>query len=136
MAQPKTAVKIRGRKKLIRNLARIGKKYPQAALKALFMEGERLRALAIPRTPKDIGILRQSAFVLPRKTPNGQAVTVGYGGGASAYAEIQHERTDFKHTEGEAKFLEKAFDELQKDHLERLGSIIKAEVRKINLERG
>ena len=33
-------------------------------------------------------------------------VTMGYGGAASAYALVQHERTDYHHTVGQAKYLE------------------------------
>ncbi len=52
------------------------------------------------------GILRGSGFV-DQPVINGDEVyvTLGYGGSASAYALVQHERTDFHHTVGQDHYL-------------------------------
>ena len=81
--------------------------------------------------PVDTGALRSSGFVRPpRKTVRGPRVTIGFGGPAGSrngtgrhdgevdvegddvdgdigYAAVQHERLDYDHTVGEAKYLEK-----------------------------
>ena len=76
----------------------------------------------------DLGNLRASGFVLTARLRHGGAnaqpgpeaqalakttrtavsAVVGFGGPATRYALVQHERTDYKHTVGEAKYLEKA----------------------------
>jgi hypothetical protein len=59
-------------------------------------------------TPVDTGTLRGSGHVQPPKVGlQTLSVTMGFGGAASAYAIIQHERTDLRHQSGTAKFLER-----------------------------
>lgn len=57
--------------------------------------------------PVDIGTLRDSGHVDPPEL-QGDNITVwmGYGGPADHYALIQHERLDYHHTVGQAKYLE------------------------------
>jgi hypothetical protein len=94
---------------------------PNSLKAALFHEGQRVRAISVSKTPLDLGILRGSAYVSrPVDLPSGPAVEVGYAGDADAYAVVQHERTDFKHRVGEAKFLEKALAENAQGYFERL----------------
>ena len=58
--------------------------------------------------PVDTGVLRASGVVQrPEVTRQRVRITMGYGGAARAYAVVQHERLDFRHTVGEAKYLEK-----------------------------
>lgn len=75
---------------------------------ALREEGEDIMSTSKPLVPVDLGVLRASGFVDgPIKiAPKKMRVTLGYGGAASAYALIQHERTDYHHTSGQAKYLE------------------------------
>lgn len=79
----------------------------------LWMEGQEIATAAAQKAPIDMGALRSSKYVEPPVPPKGRdpEVTVGFGGPSAPYALIQHERTDFHHDEGEAKYLEKAFNE-------------------------
>jgi len=83
-----------------------------ATAAALYVAGNVVMTNAKQRAPLDTGVLRASGFVtqpIPGKNPR---VEVGFGGAAEAYAIVQHERTEFRHEVGEAKFLEKAFNEV------------------------
>jgi hypothetical protein len=66
----------------------------------------RLRAETIPRTPLDQGPLREN-FVVHEATANTSESAVSND---LIYAPIQHEREDFNHSVGEAKFLENALN--------------------------
>jgi hypothetical protein len=61
-----------------------------------------------PVAEENGGTLRNS-HVIERRDAE-RAVVIGVGGAAAPYAEIQHERLDFHHTTGEAKWLENAFN--------------------------
>ncbi len=52
------------------------------------------------------GTLKASAFTLPAEVSNGKIKKES--GFNTVYAEVQHERIDFRHDQGEAKFLENA----------------------------
>lgn len=53
--------------------------------------------------PTDLGNLKNSGTV---KLPDANGdVRVGFGGPAAPYALVQHERLDFSHDEGEARYL-------------------------------
>lgn len=52
--------------------------------------------------PVDKGILRASGMV---EQPEPLAVDISFGGAAAPYALVQHERLDFHHTVGEARYL-------------------------------
>lgn len=148
MAKP--GLRLRGTQRLKDNLQTIAKKYPQAAKKALFMEGERMRTIAIPLTPLDEVPLRQEAFVnSPVRTARGFSVTIGYGGAAAAYALSQHEgpgstfappswkgkrKLTYSEPGTGPKYLERAEIELSKDHLQQLQRIIIREAARINLK--
>lgn len=76
---------------------------------ALREEGEEIMTASKQQAPVDFGILKGSGFVDgPVKiAPAHLQVTLAYGGAAEAYALVQHERTDFRHTVGNAKYLER-----------------------------
>lgn len=77
---------------------------------ALVEEAESIRTDSQQNyVPVDTGTLRSSAHVRPPEHHGGTvSVEIGYGGAASAYALIQHERTDFAHPGGgQAKYLER-----------------------------
>ena len=62
------------------------------------------------RTPVDLGTLRASGTVLPPKVSGtGVEVVAGFGGAASDYAVVVHERLDVSRPVGSAKFLESSF---------------------------
>lgn len=74
---------------------------------ALYAEAENIMSASREQVPVDTGALRASGTVqLPSAGPTGVEVEFGYGGAASEYAVIQHERMDYRHTVGKPKFLE------------------------------
>lgn len=82
---------------------------------------QRLRALSIPRTPIDTSNLRNKTRVIPA-TPNvAEALVVN----DAPYAVIQHEKLDYHHDEGEAKFLERPLNE----HRAELMHIVATDIR-------
>lgn len=84
----------------------------QEVARALLEDAEETMAISKRDfVPVDQGILRGSGHVAgPDIGANKVTVTLGYGGAASAYALVQHERTDFNHPRGgQAKYLERPF---------------------------
>lgn len=90
-----------------RELERAGDKVEQASRAAIYREAQSIIADSVPLVPWDEGTLKGSHVVLPpRPGGSGWEVEFGYGGAASAYAEVQHEREDFNHPRGgQAKYL-------------------------------
>lgn len=84
-------------------------KAPRQLAGALFVEANRIMTISKrDHVPVDQGTLRASGFVArPAVTKRKAAVTMGYGGAAAQYALVQHERTDFRHTVGGPKYLER-----------------------------
>lgn len=81
---------------------------PTTTAIALNEEAQIMFAESQRRVPVKNGDLRRSGMILPPVT-SGNYITIemGYGGAASAYALIQHERQDFRHKEGKTwKYLE------------------------------
>ena len=77
-------------------------------------EAERIMTVSKRQTPVDMGTLRASGLVEPpRREVTKVTVEMSYGGAAAAYALIQHEREDFHHTVGSAKYLERPVNEAQ-----------------------
>ena len=75
--------------------------------------------------PVDFGILRASGFVDgPEIKGDIATVTLGYGGAASAYALIQHERMEYHHTVGQAKYLEQPVNEAVRGFSQRVAKRI------------
>ena len=57
-------------------------------------------------TPVDTGVLRASGHVeQPKWDGDGLAVRFGYGGAASAYAMVQHQNKNYRHTVGTWQYL-------------------------------
>lgn len=94
---------------------------PEEAVKelgrALNVEGERIMTVSKRDfVPVDQGTLRASGHVrAPHIRGTRAEVTLGYGGAASAYALVQHERLDFAHTVGTAKYLERPVNDAATD---------------------
>lgn len=64
--------------------------------------------------PIDTGQLRDSGFISnPFQTPNGWEVAIGF---AEPYALIQHERLDYNHPHGQAKYLEEPLAQWFESH--------------------
>ena len=100
-------VQVTGMDELRARLANAGKTAPRLLAGGIFVEAEGIMARSRPLVPVDTGTLRASGHVqTPDLTLSGASVEFGYGGAASAYAVVQHERLDFAHPSGQAKFLE------------------------------
>jgi hypothetical protein len=82
----------------------------------LDLEGEAKR-----RAPKDTGDLRGSGY----SEVVGMEGTVGF---TAPYALRQHEHVEFRHTDGEAKFLETPFKEKQKMYIKAVGDAVKRQI--------
>jgi hypothetical protein len=87
----------------------IGGRLGPAIASGLYQAAAGVMSDSIRLAPKKYGTLRASAYVaMPTGTARDQSVEAGYGGFAKAYALRQHEEESYKHTEGGAKYLEKA----------------------------
>lgn len=93
---------------VLANLARLDNPALNNAIgEALFAEAWKIMAQSHREVPVRDGILKNSGTVLPpQKRGKTVVVEMGYGGAASAYAVPQHERTDYNHRVGKAKYLE------------------------------
>jgi len=116
-------VTLEGEKEVLKNLRRLAVRYPEAAADALYAEGMLIDANMVPRIPVDTGRLRASHYVAPPKRDGGVLVVeVGVG---MKYAVPVHERTELRHTVGEAKYLENALNALSPGMGARLAKRIK-----------
>lgn len=121
---------LKGVREMTAKLKEIAAKFPDRVAAALYMEGqiemtESKRRCPVSPTaaqfkamgrsmPKGIvpGTLRASGTVHePERDGRNISVTLSYGGAASDYAVVQHERLDFFHTTGQAKYLESVLNE-------------------------
>jgi Bacteriophage HK97-gp10, putative tail-component len=108
------------------NLSKFCKMAPKAAAAALYQIGLRIEADAKRRTPVDTGRLRNTAFTSPPTVVNGEVmVIVGFG---TNYAIYVHENLAAHHTVGEAKFLERAFDEAKSSFVSDLAELLKRNI--------
>jgi hypothetical protein len=108
-------IRIEGLDQLQAKLKAAGKTAPKHLAGPLKLEGELIMTKSKQLAPVDLGTLRASGVVhSPDIRAKSVVVELGYGGAASAYALVQHERTDFSHTVGQAKFLEQPVKEAKK----------------------
>jgi hypothetical protein len=111
---------------VVAKLADLGPQAREQAAGALFEIAEEIIAQSQLLVPVDLGTLKNSKFVEPpHHTTHDISVTMGYGGQAKDYAIVQHERLDFHHTVGQAKYLETPFVEARRVVLTRLASKIR-----------
>lgn len=82
----------------------LSKRVREGAARGLNLVALRVQAVAIPLTPLEVGDLRSSLVVTEAK-PGQLVASVSSD---LVYAVAQHERLDYRHTSGGAKFLEKA----------------------------
>lgn len=84
-----------------RELRRAGEKTVAASEAALYREAVSIMVDSVPLVPWDTGTLRGSQTVSrPHAEGTDVVVEFGYGGAAKDYAEVQHEREDFRHPRG------------------------------------
>jgi hypothetical protein len=119
------SLEIKGVPEMKAKLKRLVDTYAEASAAALYMMGLRALAIAIRKTPVDTGRLRATNYCAPPEVAQGGMMTVTLGFG-TAYGIYVHERTDLKHTSGEAKFLQKALDEIAAGYLPTIARLIKA----------
>lgn len=81
--------------------------------------------------PRDIGTLASTGTV---SQPKPHRVELTFGGPAAPYAVVQHERVDYQHDLGEAKYLERGLQRRQqgqdiakamKEHLDAVQQVVK-----------
>lgn len=81
--------------------------------------------------PVDTGTLKASGTVLPpERVGSRTTVTLGYGGAAKDYAEIQERREDFHHKVGQAHYLEQAVMDAVPGLGERLAARLRADIER------
>lgn len=133
-------LQVRGIPDMRSKLKQVAKDKPLQVGAAIFVEGniemteskkrcpvsptaEQFKAMG--RTmPKGLvpGALRASGMVSePEFQGDNISVTLSYGGAAIDYAVVQHERLDFFHTNGEAKYLESVLNESRPYMARRVG---------------
>lgn len=97
----------------VRLVRRVGEKAIPALKSELNRELETVIAEAVRHhVPVDLGALRGSKFVHDVSSSSSRvAFEGGFGGVSAPYALIVHERTDVHHTVGNAKYLERPFNE-------------------------
>jgi len=101
--------RITGLENVIRNTTILEKDIKRTIGMALFEGSEKVMGeiKSIPIVPVDTGVLRNTGLVEPPEpTLDGVSVTLGFGGPAAIYAAVQHERLDYHHPVGQAKYLE------------------------------
>ena len=112
-----------------RQMAALRTGTPRQIGRALYEEGQQIMTRSKAEfVPVDTGTLRASGQVgQPVHSPGRVSVELGYGGAASAYALVQHERTDFQHPVGQSKYLEQPVNEAAAG----FGQRIAARIRRI-----
>lgn len=108
----KISLTFEGDQKMAETLKSKRERMQAATRAALYAAGNAVMTNAKQRAPLDTGVLRASGYVALPTTGNNPSCEVGFGGAAKAYAMAQHEHTEYRHEVGEAKFLEKAFHDV------------------------
>lgn len=114
-----------------KKLSALAKNYPKKLKTGLVTWGEIVMTRSKEEfVPIDTGALKNSGMVTP--APDRIAITLSYGGAASAYAVPVHENPHAHHPVGEYKYLEKPLLEaagtLEAD-VRRFGKITEADLR-------
>lgn len=127
----KPTAQLHGVKEMVSKLKAIAQKYPTQVGNAIYAEAQIEMTEAKRRTPvspvpapKGVvpGTLRASGRVsLPDIKGRDISVTLSFGGAAQDYAVVQHERLDFFHTTGQAKYLESVLNESRSYMAARIG---------------
>jgi hypothetical protein len=95
----------------------------KAARQWLRETAEEIMAASKEECPVDTGALRATGHV---QRPSPDEVVIGYGGVAAPYALVQHERLDYQHTVGKAKYLEDPFRRLTANATAELAAAIRS----------
>jgi hypothetical protein len=101
-------VVFKGHVEMDKTLRNIVKNYPKKARAALNLWAERVMTDSKENyVPVKDAVLQNSGRVDLDDDETKMKVTLSYGGAASAYAEVQHEREDFHHKIGTSGYLVK-----------------------------
>lgn len=104
-------VAFKGIDKVLKEVNKLSERYQRAMEAGTYGLGQEIMTDSKQRVPIDLGALKGSGYVTsPVRTRGKIAVELGYGGPAKDYAVAQHERTEYKHETGEAKYLENAIN--------------------------
>lgn len=108
---------LKGIEEVDRAMRLLEEQAPKAMGKALWNEANDIMRAAKILTPVDTGVLKGSGHVpLPEDSGHEVTVTMGFGGAAAAYAEVQHEELSYYHDPPtQAKYLEQPFYEAVQD---------------------
>lgn len=122
--------KLLGATEMRAKLRQIAEKFPDRVGAAIYQEAqiemtEAKRRTPVSPTPAPRGVvpgtLRASGQVSrPERSGRNISVTLSFGGAAEDYAVIQHERLDYHHTTGQAKYLESVLNESREFMLARI----------------
>jgi hypothetical protein len=132
---------VTGSKEIAKTLRQLATKFPDRVLAALYLEAqiemtESKRRCPVSPTKSQMkamgrswskntrpGTLRASGYVAqPERNGRTLSVEIGYGGAAADYAIPQHERLDYQHTTGQAKYLESVLNESRPSMAQRIGA--------------
>lgn len=128
-AGQRSGLLVAGMDELLATMQSIPARLGQRMAGTMYRHAEEIMTDAKRLTPVDTGALRGSGHVRsPVVTPRMVAVTLGFGGPAIRYALVQHERTDFHHTVGQAKFLEQPLRQRVPHLLQQLAVDIREEL--------
>lgn len=102
-------VEMKGLEELRKKVIRLKKDGRLAMAQGIYEAAEGIMTVSKGEwVPVRRGVLRSSGTVKPPEDRgrSGIVCEMGYGGAASKYAIPQHERMDYRHTVGKAKYLE------------------------------
>lgn len=126
--------KMLGVREMQAKIRKFAEKFPDRVGQAIYQEAqiemtESKRRCPVSPTPAPPGVvpgtLRASGRVSkPEHEGRNISVTLSYGGLAEDYAVPQHERLDYHHTTGQAKYLESVLNESRPFMLRRIGARI------------
>lgn len=88
----------------VMSAAEMVRRVREGAAEGLTLAAERVRAVAVPRTPLEYGDLRSAHTVVPATPDDLESAVVN----DLPYAVKQHEDLTLRHDDGQAKFLESA----------------------------
>lgn len=121
-----SGIELRGMEGLAKKLRSTEANATQGGRAGAYALANNIMTVAKERAPFDQGILAGSGYVSP---PDAQhSVEIGFGGAAKSYAVRQHEDLTFKHTRGQAKYLESAVDEAGAGGLETIAGHIRLDL--------
>jgi len=94
---------VRGLTEAKKKLKSLTQNAPKKFARGMLAWGEKVMTISRERCPKDTGELSSTGAIETNETKRGLSMRFVYG---TEYAVPQHERLDYEHADGEAKYLE------------------------------